>query len=65
MSGVNASVLRVTVVLNYTIQMWSGFRQVACAIGDVTRGACFSRRFIDDYAAAEQSLFTGSKRGRS
>ena len=39
MSGVDASVLRVTNVLEYTFLMWSGFWQVACAIGGVTRGA--------------------------
>ena len=39
MSGADASVLRVTVVLKYTSHAWSGFRQVACAIGGVTLGA--------------------------
>ena len=38
-SGVDASVLRVTVVPEYTFHVWSGFRQVSCAIGAVTLGA--------------------------
>ena len=38
MSEVDASVLRVTVVLNYTIHEGSGLGQVACAIGRVVRG---------------------------
>ena len=42
MPGVDASVLRVTVVLKYTTHVWSGFRQVACAIGGMTRGAWFA-----------------------
>ena len=66
MSGIDAYVSRVTAVLKYTIHLWwSGFRQVACAIGGVTRGAWFAWRFIGDDAAAEQSFFTASKRGRS
>ena len=40
MSGVVASVIRVTVVLGYKVRVWSGFWQVACAIEGVTRGAC-------------------------
>ena len=39
MSGVDASVLRVAVVLKYTFYVWSGFRQVACASRGVTLGA--------------------------
>ena len=42
MSGADASVLRVTVELNYTIHVWSGLREVACAIGGVTHGAWFA-----------------------
>ena len=38
MSGFDTSVLDVTVVLNYAIHVCFGFRQVACAIGGVTRG---------------------------
>ena len=38
MSGVDASVLRVTFVLKYTLHVWSGLRQDACAIGGVTLG---------------------------
>ena len=65
MSGLDASDLKVTVVLNYTIHVWSGFRQVACSISGVTRGAWLARSSIGDDAAAEQSLCTASKRGRS
>ena len=54
--------IRVAVVLKYTVHVWSGFRQVACAIEDVTRGSWFACRFIGDDAAAEQSLFTASTR---
>ena len=64
MSGVDAYVLRVTVVLKYTIHVWIGFRQVVCAIGGVTRGARFASRFIGDDAAVEQALITVSLRGR-
>ena len=39
MSGVDAAVLRVAVFLEYTSRVWLVFRQVACAIGGVTRGA--------------------------
>ena len=28
------------------------FRQVACAVGGVTRGACFARRWVGEGAAA-------------
>ena len=42
MSGLDASVLRVAIVLGYTFIMWSGFRPVACAIRGVTRGAWFA-----------------------
>ena len=42
MAGVDASVLRVTVVLKYIIYVWSGFQQVACGIGGVTRDAWFA-----------------------
>ena len=38
MSGVGASVVRVTVVLKYRFHVRSKFRQVACAIGTVTLG---------------------------
>ena len=66
MPGADASVLRLTVVLEYTFRVWSGFRQVTCAIGGVTRGAWLARRCIGgDDTVAEQSLFTLSKRGRS
>ena len=65
MSGVDPSVLRMTAVLKYTIHVWSGFQQVSCAIVGVTRGAWFAWIFIGDDAAAEQLLFTASKRGRS
>ena len=65
MFRVDASVLRVTVVLNYTAYIWSGFRQVACAMGGGTRGAGFAWIFIGDTAAAERSLLTVSERGSS
>ena len=42
LSGVDAAVLLVVIVLEYTFRVWSVFRQVACAIGSVTRGACFA-----------------------
>ena len=42
LSGVDAAALLVAIVLEYTFCAWSVFRQVACAIGDVTRGACFA-----------------------
>ena len=63
--GLMLPFIRVAIVLKYTFLMWSGFRQVACAIGGMTRGAGFARRCIGDDAAAEQPLFTVSKRGRS
>ena len=65
MSGVDASVLRVAIVLEYAFLMWSGFRQATCAKGGVARGAWFACKCIDDDAAAEQPLFTVSKRGRT
>ena len=39
--GVDA-VLLVAIVLEYAFRVWSVFRQVACAMGGVTRGACFA-----------------------
>ena len=42
MSGVDAYVLQVAIVLEYTSLMWSGFRQVACALGGVTLVAWFT-----------------------
>ena len=42
MSGVDASVLPVTIVLKNAFHVWSVFRQVACAFGSVTRGAWFA-----------------------
>ena len=41
-SGVDAAVLLVAIVPEYTFRVWSVFRQVACAVGGVTRGACFA-----------------------
>ena len=41
MCGVDAYVLRVTIVLEYTFRVWSGFRQAACAIGNVARAVDF------------------------
>ena len=64
MSGVDVSVVRVTVVLKFTLRVWSGFHQDAYEIGGVTRGTWFALRCIGDDAAAEQSLFTASKRDR-
>ena len=42
LSGVDAAVLLVAIVLEYTFRVGAAFRQVACAIGSVTRGACFA-----------------------
>ena len=42
MFGVDGSVLQVAIVLDYTFLMWSGFRQVECAIGGMTLGARFA-----------------------
>ena len=56
MSEVDASVLRAAFVLEYTFRVLSEFRQVACAIDGVTRGAWFASRCIGDDEAAEQSL---------
>ena len=42
LSGVDAVVLLVAFVLEYAFRVWSVFRQVACAMGGVTRGACFA-----------------------
>ena len=42
LSGVDAVVLLEAFVLEYTFRVWSVFQQVACAIGGVTRGACFA-----------------------
>ena len=39
LSGVDAAVLLVLIVLEYTLRVWSVFRQVASAIGGVARGA--------------------------
>ena len=42
MPGVDAVVLVVAIVLEYTFRVWFVFRQVAYAIGGVTRGVfCF------------------------
>ena len=41
LSGVDAVVLLVAIVLECTFRGRFVFRQVACAIGGVTRGACF------------------------
>ena len=41
-SGVYAVVLLVAIVLKYKFRVWFVLRQVACAIGGVTRGACFA-----------------------
>ena len=66
MSGVDSSVLPGWLLCWNTHSLCGlGFRQVACAIGGVTRGAWVALRCIGDDAAAEQSLFTVSKRGRS
>ena len=51
MSGVDAAVLLVAIVLEYTFRVWSVFGQVACAIGGVTRGACFAWSWISEGAA--------------
>ena len=51
MSGVDAVVLLVAIVLEYTFRVWSVFRQVACAIGGVTHGARFALNWIDEGAA--------------
>ena len=40
LSGIDAAVLLVAIVLEYTFRVWSVFRQVARAVGGVTRGAC-------------------------
>ena len=40
--GIHDAVLLVAIVLEYTIRVRSVFRQVACAIGSVTHGACFA-----------------------
>ena len=42
LSGVDAAVLLVAAVLEYTFRVWSVFRQVARAIGGATRGVCFA-----------------------
>ena len=42
MSGVDAFVVRVATVLEYTLLVWSGCRQVAWAIGGLTLGAWFA-----------------------
>ena len=55
-SGVDAAVLLVAIVLEYTFRVWSVFRQVACAIGGVTRGARFASSWIGEGAAAENIL---------
>ena len=65
MSRFDASVLRVTVIPNYTIHVWSGIQRVVFAIGGLTLGAWFACTFIGDDAVAEQSLFAASKRGGS
>ena len=41
----------VWLVLGYIFRVWSGFRQVACAIGGVTHGARFALNWIDEGAA--------------
>ena len=52
MSGVDAAVLLVATVLKCTFRLWSVVWQVACAIGGVTRGACFASSWIGEGAAA-------------
>ena len=42
LSGVDAAALLVAIVLEYTFRGWAFVRQVACAVGGVTRGACFA-----------------------
>ena len=51
LSGVDATVSLVAIVLEYTFRVWSVFGQVACAIGGVTRGACFAWSWISEGAA--------------
>ena len=51
MSGVDAVVSLVAIVLEYTFRMWFGFRQYACTIGGVTRGARFASSWIGEGAA--------------
>ena len=36
--------------------MWFVFRQVACAIGSVTRGACLASSWIGEGAAAAKHI---------
>ena len=52
LSGVDAAVLLVAIVLEYIFRVCSVFRQVVCAVGGVTRGACFAWRWIGDGTAA-------------
>ena len=67
MSGVDAVVLLVAIVLEYTFRVWFVFRQVAFAIGGVTRGACFASSWIGEGAAAAKhtKYCTVSSRDRS
>ena len=67
MSGVDAAVLLVVIVLEYTLRVWSVFRQVARAIGGVTRDACFASSWIGEGAAAvnHTRYCTVSSRDRS
>ena len=39
-------------MLEHTFRVWFVFRQVARAIGGVTRGACFASSWIGEGAAA-------------
>ena len=55
-SGGDEAVLLVAVVLEYTFRVWSVFRQVACAIGSVTCGACFFLSWIGEGAAAVKHI---------
>ena len=50
--GVDAAVLLVAIVPEYTFREGSVFRQVTCTIGGVTRGACFALSWVGEGAAA-------------
>ena len=51
MSGIDAAILLVVILLEYTFRVWFVFRRIACTIGGVTRGARFASSWIGEGAA--------------